>query len=183
MAKLQEDWIFLGLGIGAIYLVYKSTKPVTDVLDTTGDLLESVSGVGQNSAGLFNDSVSYLRDYQKIVGDAWKRGLSNLFGESYSGLQITTKMPDSAASSTLSVANVTSKLSGSSSKSNVLAKSSTSYNLLTRPTTSTPVSDYSIREAAKNDVLSKQTNTSSIIFSAPKAVSTIGSTTKSILFR
>lgn len=47
MVKLGDDWLYIGLGIGAIYLIYKATKPVTDTLqnvsDTVGDILDAPS--------------------------------------------------------------------------------------------------------------------------------------------
>lgn len=47
--KLGEDWVFIGLGLGAVYLVYKLTKPVTELVDTasniTTDALTSADSV------------------------------------------------------------------------------------------------------------------------------------------
>lgn len=37
MAKLGEDWIFIGLGLGAAYLVYKATKGITGITDSVSN--------------------------------------------------------------------------------------------------------------------------------------------------
>lgn len=53
MARLGTDWVFIGLGLGAIYLVYKSTKPVTDVLNT--------------ASGLVQDTVQTIKEIPQIT--------------------------------------------------------------------------------------------------------------------
>lgn len=172
MAKLGEDWIFIGLGIGAIYLVYKSTAPVTNSLDSVSKVIDSASGAGQSYFGLVDDYWSNLRKLQNKVYNYW-------FGDS----QITPSTPKkpSASSDVLGVAQITSKLQGSSSKSNILSKTSTSYNLLTRPVVATPTSDYQIRQNAVSSITQKNTNFNSIVFQKP--VSTMQSTTSSLLLR
>jgi len=44
--KLGTDWLYIGLGIGAIYLVYKLTKPVSDV---AGDVAGITNAVGDTA--------------------------------------------------------------------------------------------------------------------------------------
>jgi len=74
MGKLGEDWLFIGLGIGAVYLVYKLTKPVSDTVSTVsnalnpplqnvGDILTVTTGAVENGLrGLFETLPKYLAD-------------------------------------------------------------------------------------------------------------------------
>jgi len=45
MARLGTDLIYAGLGIGAVYLVYKATSGITQVSDAVGDIGQSAGGL------------------------------------------------------------------------------------------------------------------------------------------
>ena len=67
MARIGSDWLFVGLGLGALYLVYKSTKPVTDslgsvssVVGTASNLANDVLGSVQNVVDRIASPSSYL---------------------------------------------------------------------------------------------------------------------------
>lgn len=48
MAKLGSDWIFIGLGIGALYFIYKNTSKLSTTVEKTTDVVNPIL----DSAGL-----------------------------------------------------------------------------------------------------------------------------------
>lgn len=57
MAKLGNDWLFIGLGIGAIYLVSRLGKPVEDVGGDIARVTDSAAGLLQTTLGLVDTSL------------------------------------------------------------------------------------------------------------------------------
>jgi len=58
--KLGTDWLFIGLGLGAIYLVYKGTAPVTKALDSASGLVGSAAGLGSNVLDSLSSGVTAI---------------------------------------------------------------------------------------------------------------------------
>jgi len=59
--KLGSDYLYIGAALGFAYLLFKSSKPVTDTLGAVSGLAQSVGGLGQNIVGGVNDAVSFVR--------------------------------------------------------------------------------------------------------------------------
>jgi hypothetical protein len=51
MAKIGEDWLFIGLGIGAVYLIISNMKPLGQIVQDTADAvspwLENIKTIGE----------------------------------------------------------------------------------------------------------------------------------------
>lgn len=86
MAGLKDDWVWIGLGIGAVYLIYKTTKPVTNTLDAVGNAIgeatqstgSAISEVMETSGHTLSDNIDLL-NIKKDVGYL-ETGLSNIWG-------------------------------------------------------------------------------------------------------
>lgn len=50
MARMGSDWVYIGLGVGAIYLVYKATSGISKVTDAIGDTTKTI---GESVSNLF----------------------------------------------------------------------------------------------------------------------------------
>lgn len=60
MAKMQEDWVFIGLGIGALYLLYKSSEPVVKAIDSVSGVVQSAGNLSSNVLDKANDAVDLV---------------------------------------------------------------------------------------------------------------------------
>jgi hypothetical protein len=58
MAKLGNDWLYIGLGIGAIYLVYKLTSPITNAANSVSNLASQATQDVGNVLGSVTSATS-----------------------------------------------------------------------------------------------------------------------------
>lgn len=72
MARLGTDLIYAGLGIGAIYLVYKATSGVTKVSDSIGEVGESAgnltTSILDNTRAQVEIAFAGVTEFEKRIG-------------------------------------------------------------------------------------------------------------------
>lgn len=60
MGKLGSDWVYIGLAVGAVYAVYKLTKPVSDTTAGVGTALTNATTSASNVIGSAGSGASTL---------------------------------------------------------------------------------------------------------------------------
>lgn len=83
MAKLGTDWVFIGVGIGAIYLVYQLTNRVTTVLDNTGEGLKSL-GKSLSNFSIFGPNKPDAVNLVAPVDTKTNKVVDTIFAKDYS---------------------------------------------------------------------------------------------------
>jgi len=78
--KLGTDWVWIGLGIGAVYALYKFTNTGTKTADTVGSQATQVTGAAAN---LGTDIISSIQS----LFDSMKANVGQLFSGSGSTTQ------------------------------------------------------------------------------------------------
>lgn len=77
MAKLGNDWLFIGLGLGVLYLTSRIGKPTEKLADSVATIGGQVSDVTGATSGLLVDTIGALDE--AILG---LRSIPQLFADS-----------------------------------------------------------------------------------------------------
>ena len=112
MVKLGSDWAYIGLGIGAVYLVYKLTKPVTDLTSSIAEAGNQVlTGASETVANTSESLFNKIKGTEKPANPSqwFTASVPTLFNkavDSVSNINLSKSSPQSTKSTENILANI-----------------------------------------------------------------------------
>jgi hypothetical protein len=148
MSQSGQDYLWIGLGLGALYLVYKLSKPVSDLFSSVADLgtntvntvTDTVKTVSDNPSSIIAPLPSAVYNYYNTLAPETKSNIKNtaldLIAPIPRAVSNIIKSSSSKSSSKPNVLDVNKTITASAKVANVTGVNSQALNYVLGKTTS-----------------------------------------------